>query len=342
VTGWMHPNDQVKLGTTRPVTWGRAPWRILGYGWFINDFEVDLNKGDDVVLIDIMKQARSDVGLDLAETWEDTFLAPDGNYAHDGTGTDNLIMYGLLYAGTIDGKHIAEAGATTPAKSVFGINPGTYTAHKNPFINPVESADGLGVISDVQQLPRALDRMMKLMRFDDVASLYGPLAPNIQDAPSYDPDTPEKPGDIFLLCDDITEVVIRDIFRARQTENVGYDSANPRPTYKGIPYLGTSRLRVSPYGWGYDTNGTALWTDRGTTYASALWANWGRTLLVNTRYLHLALHPKHAPYNKDPYRPPGRFGMAMEGNVMGQLLCRSRRRGIGYIGPYSVALPDGN
>jgi hypothetical protein len=121
-------------------------------------------------------------------------------------------------------------------------------------------------------------------------------------------------------------------------DNVGYDQFQPRPTYKRMEIRGTEKLRMNAYGYGYDDTGAALWTDRTGSYASGQWANWGRTIVVNTKYFHVAVHPLHAPFQKKPYMPEGRMGLAHEGDLWLQTLCRTRRRGLGHIGPYNTDL----
>jgi hypothetical protein len=337
VTTWGHAHSEITLGNTKPARWGKAPWRMLLWGWYLPYAEMHANRGIKEVLYDLGRQCREDVAVALCGDLEDAILAEDGNYAHDGTGPDNVIPYGLLQYGTIDGLHIAEAGAATPARSVADINPGTYTRWKNPFISPVASTDGLGTITSIWQFRQALNRMMRLMRFDSISAAWGNLAEGVRNAPDEDPDRKETPEDLMILTDDKTEVAYREVLFSRQ-EDIGYDQFQERPAYKRLKLLGTDKLRMNAQGYGKAADGSALWTDRGGSYASGQWAGWGRALVLNTRYLHVAVHPEHGPLQKKPYVPERRMGLAHEGDLWLQLICRSRRRGIGHIGPFNTDL----
>ena len=332
VTQWGGPFSEIALKNTGAVTWGTVPWRFLEWGWFKAIHELHINRGAREVLIDLGKQCREDVSLDVCETLEETLFAEDGNYAHDGTGADHLIPFGLFYWVTIDGLPITGGAADL----VAGINPTTYAAWQNPYINPVASADGLGTIDSIYQLRHALNRMMRLMKFDSIQT-WGKLAEGVENAPRVDPDTAETPKDLMLLCDDRTEVNYREVLFDRQ-DNIGYDQSQARPTYKRLEIRGTDKLRMTAYGYGYDADGNALWTDRTGDYESGQWKNYGRTLVVNTKYFHVAVHPLHAPYQKKPYMPERRMGIAHEGDLWLQTICRSRRRGVGWIGPYNTDL----
>ena len=337
VGGWTHPHNKRALGGTKAPTWGSAPIRFYSFGWFKPYAELDLNKGAKQVLIDLGKLARSDVSLDLVESLEDAVLAADGNYAHDGTGDDFMLPFGLRYVLTIDGLHIAEAGATTPARSVYGINPGTYPAHRNPYVNPVGSSDGLGPITSVYELREAIERMFTELSFDSL-DVWGKAASDFDAEGAVDYDSKETPKDLMMVTDRGTYTRLRRILFDRE-DNVGYDQYRPRPVFHGVEVRYSDSFGIdSTYGWGFDSDGNALWTDRTGDYASAQWKGHGEMMILNTRYLHLAVHPQHAPLQAKPYRPEGMMGIGHEGDFWKQLICRSRRRAGAYIGPYPLDL----
>lgn len=339
VTQHLGPHDRITLGTTKPPQTATADWRILGAGWMTLAVEMALNRGEDVVLHDLGKKAAGEITLGIANDTEEDFFAPDGNRYHDGTGGVNNIMLGLLYYATIDGLNIAEAGATTPALAVAGINPGTYPNWKNGYISPVGSSDGLGTIDNVYQLPSAYDRAMTDMSFDRITSPWSAEVGEPQGIDPTDFDRPERAGDLFFAADHATAHAWGSVLRARRPDDVGYDGQTPVPTYKRTRIQGVPELLIdATYGYGFDSSGTPLWTDRTGSYASGQWKGRGQSILINTRYLHMAGVEDWMPHIAKSYKPEGLMAVAVEGWMYHQLVCRSRKRGVYYVGPYDVSV----
>lgn len=326
---WAGPFTEVKLGTTPAITTGTVPWRFYQWGLFWPFRDIDLNRGD-AALVDLMKQSKSDLAVGLCEAMEAAALARDGNYTHDGT-EDFLMMYGLLHWATLDGLHVT--GDTS--RAIAGINPNDKPNWKNAYVNPVAASDGLGGIATIYDLQNAMSRLFRLMKFDEVQ--FGALPqPDAASAPATDmlAKGAATRQDLLAICDAKTELVLPRVLLARE-DNVGYDQYRPRPVYGGVTFYGSDKLGIdATYGYGYDASGQALWTDRTGNYASGQWKGFGETILVNTKYFHVALHEKHAPLVIPAYRPERRMGLAIEGDIWLQTVCNSRRRGLGYIGPY--------
>lgn len=291
IAEWVGPYHKGTLRGTRPPTWGSVPRRYLAWFVFKSWVELELNEGDErAQIIDTARLFKSDIAVALVDRLESAMMAKDGNYLHDDSQeSDFLLPFGLKYWCTLDGLHVT--GNTT--KTVGGINPNTYTLWKNPYINPVASSDGLGPIANILQLRPALERMMRLMRFDDL-SAWGPVAKDAQGVEPADPDGRDRPDDLVIVCDAGTDVQFREVLFDRQ-DNVGFDQGLRRPIYKGIEIMSSDQLGMGAYGYGRDDANADLWVDRGGSYANGNWAGYGETLR------------------------------------------RSRRRGLGYIGPYALA-----
>lgn len=330
----MGPLTKLSARSTPAPTYGEIPMRAVGWMGYISAFEMDLNQGEKEMLRNLVKDAKSDIAVDFAGSMEDWGWARDGNYLHDGVGSNDFLkFYGPRYWCTIDGLNISGSGA------VGGITPaatGTLAAWRNGFISPAAAIDGLPVCSSVIELPYLLDRAMNYMRWDNL-DVWGGATSDVGDANQpQDPDGAEKPEDLMILTDKRTSLDYRRVVFDRE-DNVGRDQARGRPMYKRIEIIDTAKLGMNSYGYGFDDDGTALWTDRGTTYASGQWAGYGETMLINTRYFKIASHPNHAPKVKPGYAPEGMDGVAHEGNFWLQTFARSRKRGCFYIGPYSYA-----
>ena len=258
VTEWLHPYKKLSYGSAKPLRWGNAPWRALAWAWYIDQMEIDVNKGLKQVLVDILTQCKTQVAQSISDDLERCVLAPDGNYMHDGTGADNVMPFGLNYICTIDGHHVAEAGAVAAARSVFGLNCTTYPLHRHGYINPVGSSDGLGTITSIYDLPDALQRAFRAMRFDSVSAAWGQtIGQNGPAEDATDPDRPEKPADLRILCDDRTELLYRKVMAARM-EDIGRDAYQPRPVFNQVEFGGTNLLRISSNGYGFDDAGNVL------------------------------------------------------------------------------------
>lgn len=335
VGGFSGPYAKLALKTTRGPSYGSVPIRVYGWAWFKSFLEIELNKGEHEMVRDLVRDAKSAVAADTIMAQEEAFLARDGNYLHDGEGADFLFPFGLRYNYTIDGLHIT--GDTT--KSVYGINPYTYPLWRHPFINPVTSSDqGVdGRISSVYQLPIALERMMQQLSFDSPQT-WGKVASDL-DSKSYEPtdyDRAAEPEDLFIMLDTRSSIDFRSVLFDRR-DDVGREQAMGRPTWKGMDVMETDRLGMNSYGYGYDDDGTALWTDRTESYASGQWANYGECVVLNRKHYHVVAHPDHFPKVYPSYKPEGMEGLASEGSLWWNTLCTSRQRCGGYIGPFNRA-----
>lgn len=328
---WVGPTTKIALKGTQQTTRGSVPRRFYAYGYFKSYAELDHNKGEKEVVVDLLKQAKEDVCVDTINEFEDVLMAADGNYAHDGSGTDNILPFGLLYWATIDGLHIT--GDTS--KDVGGINPNTETLWKNCFINPVTSTDGMGALTSIYEWREGMQRLLRLLRWPSVSN-WGAAAKDVQDKYEFNPDGDMNPAkDLLLAVDPQTQIKYGSLTVDRE-DNVGRDQGRATPVFKGIPLEDDEHLGYSStYGYGYDSSGNALWTDRGGSYASGNWKGTGQTIAVNTYYMHVLTHPGHAPYVKKPYEPEGMFGLAFEGDWWLQTACRSRRRGLGTLFGYA-------
>ena len=89
------------------------------------------------------------------------------------------------------------------------------------------------------------------------------------------------------------------------------------------------------YGYGFDSDGNALWTDEGAKYASGQWKGFGECAVWNTNYIRFLTHADHDPQIYDAYKPEGMTGVAHEGDFWCQLACGSRRRLGAYLGPFA-------
>jgi hypothetical protein len=333
VSQWSHPHAKLELKGTKPPTWGTVPLRFRTWGWFKPYAEIHFNRGREQVLLELMNLAKEDVGIDLGMGFEEAFMAVDGNYLHDGSGDDFLLPYGWSYWCTIDGLPINGSALAT----VAGINPTTQPLWRNNFINPVTSSDfgTRAPISSVRQLRQCLDRMMRMQRFDSIKVWDATQDVREKSTPTVDPDSKEGPKDLFIMTDPGSSIDLREVLFDRE-DNVGRDQGRARPVYRSIEILDSAGLGVNANGYGFNAAGEAMWVSRGGSYANGLWPNFGEMVLVNTRYFHFATHPLHAPFVKKPYEPEGMFGLGMEGDFWCNTLCRSRRRGLGYIGPYQL------
>lgn len=332
VANWGFPGNKGALKGTPANVWGSVPRRWLEWFWFKPMHEIELNKGAKEQLLDLGQMARSDVAISICNMLEEALLAPDGNYAHDGSGADFLIPFGLLYWITIDGLHVT--GDTS--LSVGGINPYTQALWRNQYINPVAASDGGAPITSIYQWRTAMLRGLRRMKFDSV-NVYGSLAKDAKNAPTWDPTGKQRAEDMIICMDDRSEISLNDLIFAAE-EDRGGDQFRPRPVFKGIEVWSSEALRISPSGYGYDADGNVLWVDRTGSYASGLWANYGQTLVINAKYLHFLGHSAFAPYVKKAYEPEGMFGVANEGTFSIQTMANSRRRGLFYLGPYATQL----
>lgn len=333
---WVGAGEKLALRGTRATTRGSVPRRFYQWGWFKAYHELDHNSGRGgrttrEVIVDILKQAKEDACVAIVTALENVILALDGNYAHDGTGGNFLLPFGLRYWFTIDGLHIT--GDTS--RTIAGINPSTQTLWKNGYINPVEASDGMAPIASVYDLRKALNRALRMLRHDSIKQSWGELAKDVQKPMAYDPDGPGKPSDLMILMDPKTSIDYRDVVFDRE-DNVSRDQARGRPIFKGIEVGDYDNLGVNSNGYGLDEAGNPLWTDRGGDYASGNWAGYGETFVVRADLFHFLVHPQHFPFIKRPYEPEGMMGVAYEGDAWVQTACRSRRRGGVYIGPYAV------
>lgn len=334
VGGWTGPYAKLALKTTKGPTYGKVPIRVYGWAWHKSFLEIELNKGPEIMLRNLLEDSKQDVCVDTIMAMEEAFLARDGNYLHDGTGADYVFPYGLRYWATIDGLHIT--GDTS--KSVAEVNPYSNPLHRNQYINPVTSSDrGTdGRIQSVWDLPRALDRAMQQMSFDS-PQVWGSLAADVN-AKDFDPtdyDRAVEPEDLRILTDMRTSTDFRRVLFDRE-DNVGKDQSRGRPVWKGIEAEESDKLGMNSYGYGYDDDGNAMWTDRGGSYANGQWANYGEMIIANMKFLHVAVHPDHFPKLYPAYKPEGMEAIAHEGSIWFNTLCRSRRRGLFYIGPYNL------
>lgn len=334
VMTWMGPTDKLTMKPVPAPQEVNVPRRFIGFSVYKSYAEMDHNKGEKEVVYDVVSSMWDDVCTDTIQEFEDTILSVDGNYAHDGTGSDYLLPLGVLYWITIDGLHIT--GDTS--KTVGGINPNTYTNWKNPYINPVTSYDfGTdGKVTSVFELRECYQRALRMLRWIAVRPAWGAAADKMYDGDTFDPDGPEDPSkDYIILCDPKTQIKYGSIIFDRN-DNVAKDQGSQTPLFKGIPVEDAEQLGIdATYGYGFDSTGTALWTDRTGSYASGNWKGYGVSLFLNAKLIHVLTHPNHAPFMKDPYEPEGMFGLAWEGDWWLQTVARSRKRGGCYVGPYA-------
>lgn len=333
---WVGPYEELSFATTTPPQRGSVPWRFLQHAWTKSLHEIDLNKGDKVVVIDLLQQAKEKINTSAVAMLEDTFMAKDGNQDHDEGGAQFLKPLGLRYWGTIDGLHIT--GSTS--RTVGGINPNTYANWKNEYINPYTSSDmgTTGKITSIRDLPTAFERMAARMRFEAI-DVWGNLAKDVKHADTMDPDGKQSPDDLLIVQDYRSNILLRDIFFDNRDDVSRDNQFRGRPTWKGIPVDWDQNLGLGTYGYAKDSAGNTLWTHSDTTnYVAGNWVNGGESYFVNTKYARMMVHNKHMPFIKDPYIPQGRFQLAFEWDFWTQLMFRSRRRGIGAIIGYSTTI----
>jgi hypothetical protein len=327
---WVGPTTKIALKATQETSRASVPRRFYAWGFFKSYAELDHNKGEKEVVVDLLKQSKEDLCVDIISEFEDQLWALDGNYAHDGSGADFLLPFGMKYWFTIDGLHITGTG------SIAGIDPTTEPLWRNPFINPVTASDGMDAVTSVFELREAYQRMLRMLRWPSV-KVWGPLAKDIvDDGENFDPDGPENPKkDFMICCDPKTQVKYQSVVLDRE-DNVTADLGRERPMFKGIPMEDCDQLGYSSYGFGYDAAGNLLGTAHGS-YTAGLFPNTGESLFLNANLVHVLTHSNHAPFVKKPYEPEGMFGLAFEGDFWLQTAVRSRRRGGGYIGGYAFS-----
>lgn len=321
------PYSRMNPGTVQPARFAAIPWRAAAWSVFVDEFEIDLNKGEKEVLVDTLKLVGSVVGMNIVEFFETVGLAEDGNYQHDGQYSLNDLFLGLKYWCTIDGLHIT--GDTT--KTVGGLNPNDLQLWRNGYINPVTASDGVGPITSMMQMRECLDRAFMDLTWDEF-DYFGEMTGKVQGAPTRDWDSGTSPKDLMIWTSKAGSIEMRQILFDRE-DNVGRDQHRPRPVYHGVTIHHSDLLGISQYGYGIDRNNNAMWTSRGGSYANGNWPNHHEFMLIDTNYFKVAMHPQHAPGVKKPYVPESRFGLTMEGNWWLQTMCESRQRGLYYIGP---------
>lgn len=331
---WVGPNEKLELKGIKSVQRGSVPWRFYQDAWFIDYKLVDLNKGTEQVIIDIMQSGKEQVSTATVQDMEDKINALDGNYNHDAAGSSFLLPLGYRYWFTPHGFHITNDSS----KSVAGINPNTYTRWKNPYITPAAASDSGDVISHIRELPQAMERMSAEMYFES-ADVWGELAKDIDHGPKYDPDGKQSPEDLMIVCDRTTNLKYREVLFDYR-DDVSRDQARGRPTWKGIPVDWDVSLGLNSNGYGKDAAGNALWTDGAAAagYTVGNWPSTGEMFFFNTKYFHFICHSDHMPFVKKPYEPEGMMGLAFEYDVWLQTMCRSRRRGGGVIMGYSLVV----
>lgn len=329
---WTGVGEKLAYKGTKAITYAYVPPRFYRWAWYLDKAEVDTQGDPDVVLHDIVMQAKEDADLAVALAINSAMIAKDGNYLHDGT-SNYLTMFGLKYWITINGLHITHNTATP----LGGITTASQAKWKNPFINPVEASDGGKPITSVFELRNALQRAFKLLNFESV-SVWGKLTKNVEHVPSDDPDNKKSlQGSPYgIVVDSGTYDDYRDVVFDRQ-DNMGADQYALPPTVKGIPVKECESFGMGTYGYGKDDSNNDLWTSAGGSYANGNWANHGECIVYNADYLHCTVHGDHDPAIYDPYKPEGMEGVAYEGSLWVQTACRSRRRAGAYIGPYRLA-----
>ncbi|TXH53326.1 MAG: hypothetical protein E6Q97_13505 [Desulfurellales bacterium] len=329
---WTGVGQKISMKGTQPPTWNQFPRRFLRSAHFLSHQEIDYQKNEKTVLNDIAAQALEDVALGFILALHEAFNAPDGNYKHDGDA-NYLAMFGWRHHLTLDGLHIT--GDTS--KSIGNINPYSQPLYRNPYINPVEASDGRAAIKNIGQWRMAMRRALRMLSYGGVGS-FGSLAKNVKgvpDAPMFLEENAKRDDALIIMMDtgsfdDLSEVVFD------RMDNVGRDQALLNPLYKGIPCQENERMGLSSYGYGYDSTGTALWTDRTGSYASGLWASYGETAVLNLKHLQVRVHSEHAPAMHPAYKPELMDGVCHEQDMWVQLTNNSRRRLGCYIGPYQL------
>lgn len=330
---WVGPGQKLTLKGNKATTWTDWPFRIYRWAHFVDEIEMLIQGDEETMLISILDQAKEDFAIAICLAIEDALLAPDGNYAHDGAGTDYLTMFGWRHLITIDGKHIT--GDTS--RSIGGINPVTQPLWKHPYINPVEASDGRAAIRSVQDLRKAWGRLFRQLQFASIKD-WGKLASNAKDNQNPSAETTKRARleDYHIFVDSGTYDEFPEICFDRQ-DNVGRDQGLIGPVYKGVDIEEAETLGVDKtYGYGFNSAGEALWTDRGSSYASGQWKGWGESCVFNTKYMRLACLPDNFPKVYDAYKPELMAGMAMEGMLVAQLMTASRRRQGGFVGPFEL------
>jgi len=327
---WTAVGQKLSLKGTPAITWTSWPRRFYRWAWFLPQEEIDTNQGDAADIIhNLQEQAAEDAALCVIRALHAAVFARDGNYLHDGSADDYLKMFGLRHLLTLDGLHISGTG------SIGGINPTTQTLWRNPFISPVGSSDygtGAGTITSATEIPRALRRAFRMLDIQGV-DRYGKLAAKVEGVKEERPQK-NKPGDGFVIlassgADEDLQTIIFD-----RQDNHGVDQATMNPVYKGVQVMEVEALGMNSYGYGYNDDGSAAWTDRTGSYASGNWPSYQEIMVINTDHLILAVHPDHNPASYPTYKPEGMVGVAYEGDIWPQLACDSRRRLGCYIGPF--------
>lgn len=334
VAQWVLASQRTAAGDTKAPTWAEYPRRFARFHHYVDYSEIDTQKDEFEILNDLLAQAKEDVDLAVIQLLHDAFMAPDGNYAHDGN-SENLRMFGWRHFITPDGLHIAGQG------SIGGINPTTQSLWRNQFINPdTDSLGGRG-ISSIVEMRRAFSRGLQLLNFQGVNG-YGKLAKNVRGVPKNEEFFTQKdsPKDTLIAVTDPNSFIdLSEVLFDRQ-DDVGRDQVLMAPVFKGVPLMESASLGINAtYGYGHDSSGNDLWTaaPSGTfalDYDAAL-KGYGELIIVNTKYMAFDVHSDHAPHIYDSYRPEGLSGVAFEGDMWPQLTCSSRRRVGCYIGPFA-------
>ena len=328
---WVAMDEKLALGGTRGPTWLSTAMRTMRSAHFIGGDELESQDRDDVIINNLERQAKEDVALFHISMIHDAMWAADGNYAHDGI-TDFLAPFGFRHLITLDGLHVT--GSTTTA--IQGINASTQSLYRNQFINPVTASDGGKPITSYTQIRTAFDRAFRMLHYGGVQG-FGKLASKVTGVP--DTQTVRK----SMLSDDyiiLADGKFHDDYGALvfdRMDNIGEDQGFPVRKYRGVPILWTEGLGMNSYGYGYDSAGNALWTDRGSSYASGKWAGYSEALVLYLPEWRFYVGSQSGPKEWPPYKPEGMDGIAYETKYRCQLSVRSRRRGGVYVGPFPGA-----
>ncbi len=320
------PYTKLQPTSTPAPDFGEVARRFLAYSWYKPYVEIHLNKGLKEVLLDLMRVARESVAVDFSNKFNRWFWDRKGNYQDDGQGAGHLLFQGLRYWATIDGLYIT--GDTS--KTIAGINPFTQPLWRNQYFTPAGRSDGDDeLFTSIYLFREMFDAAFQALAWHKY-DWYGQISKDIKDAPVYDPTRKAGPKDLHGTLGRKSHRKLRRVIFDRE-DNVGRDQSRPHVVYQGIEFDYDTRVDMNEHGYGKSDDNLDLWTDRGGTYASGQWGGYGECFLTNTSMFHCVGHPEHAPYNKKPFEPEGMFGIAMEGDMYVNTMCRSRQRGLCYM-----------
>lgn len=326
---WVAMDEKLSLGGTRGPTWLSTAMRTMRSAHFIGGDELESQDSDEVIINNLERQAKEDVALFHISMIHDALWSIDGNFAHDGT-TDFLAPFGFRHLLTLDGLHITGSSTT----SIQGINASSQALYRNQYINPVSASDGGKAITSYTQIRNVLDRAFRMLHFGGVQG-FGKLAKNVSGVPDTQTIRKSALSDDYVI---VTDGKFHDDYGALvfdRMDNIGEDQGFPVRKYRNVPMLWSEGLGInSTYGYGYDSAGNTLWTDRGGSYASGSWKGYSEAMVFYLPEWRFYVGSQSGPKEWPPYKPEGMDGIAYETKYRCQLSVRSRRRGGVYVGPF--------